>query len=49
MDYYKDTLVGVKRIEYEIWVRYYNKYKYNYTVLRKVQGFMRKIINNHKK
>lgn len=49
IDYYKDSLIGVKRIEYEIWARSYRKYEYNYAVLRKVQFFMRKIRNYHKR
>jgi len=49
IDYFKDYLIGVKRIEYEIWARFYRKYKYNYAALQKVQSFMRKIRNYHKR
>ena len=41
ISYFKDTLVGVKRVEYAIWARSYRKYKYNYAILHRIQLFMR--------
>jgi len=41
--YYKNTMKGMKALEYRIWMRSFNKYKGNYTELKKVRDLMRKI------
>jgi hypothetical protein len=41
--YYKNTMKGMKALEYRIWTRSFNKYKGNYTELKKVRDLIRKI------
>jgi hypothetical protein len=41
--YYKNTMKGMKALEYRIWMRSFNKYKGNYTELKKVRDLIRKI------
>jgi LAGLIDADG endonuclease len=43
IDYYKNTMKGMKALEYRIWSRSFNKYKGNYIELDKVRNLMRKI------
>ena len=43
IDYYKNTMKGMKALEYRIWSRSFNKYKGNYIKLDKVRNLMRKI------
>jgi len=41
--YYKNTMKGMKALEYRIWARSFNKYKGNYIELNKVRNLIRKI------
>ena len=43
IDYYKNTMKGMKALEYRIWSRSFNKYKGNYIELDKVRNLIRKI------
>lgn len=43
IDYYKNTMKGMKALEYKIWSKSFNKYKGNYIELNKVRDLMRKI------
>ena len=41
--YYKNTMKGMKALEYRIWARSFNKDKRNYIELNKVRNLIRKI------
>ena len=43
IDYFKDTMKGVKSLEYKIWARSYVKYKGNYEKLSNIRDTIRKI------
>lgn len=43
IDYFKDTMKGVKSLEYKIWARSYVKYKGNYEKLLNIRDTIRKI------
>ena len=43
IDYFKDTMKGVKSLEYKIWARSYTKYKGNYDKLSNIRDTIRKI------
>ena len=48
IDYYKDTFVGMKSVEYRIWSRTYFKHKGNFEKLLNIQQQLRRIRNKHK-
>jgi hypothetical protein len=43
IDYFKDTMKGVKSLEYKIWARSYVKYKGNYEKLSDIRKTIRKL------
>jgi len=43
LDYFKDTMKGVKSLEYKIWARSYTKHKGNYDKLSNIRDTIRKI------
>lgn len=43
IDYFKNTMKGVKSLEYKIWARSYTKHKGNYKKLSSIRDFIRKI------
>ena len=43
IDYFKNTMKGVKSLEYKIWARSYTKHKGNYKKLSTIRDFIRKI------
>lgn len=43
IDYFKDTMKGVKSLEYKIWARSYVKHKGNYEKLSNIRDTIRKI------
>ena len=43
IDYFKDTMKGVKSLEYKIWARSYIKYKGNFDKLSSIRNTIRKI------
>lgn len=43
IDYFKDTMKGVKSLEYKIWARSYTKYKGNYDKLSNIRDTIRKM------
>jgi len=45
--YFKNTMKGMKSVEYRIWVRSYNKYKGNYEKLLKIRDIIRKMKKNY--
>lgn len=46
IDYFQDTMKGMKSLEYRIWSRSYNKYKGNFEKLLKIRNMIRKLRNN---
>ncbi len=44
--YFKDTMKGVKSLEYRIWARSYNKNKGDYDKLHKIRDLVRKLRKN---
>ena len=44
--YFKDTMKGVKSLEYRIWARSYSKNKGNYDKLHKIRDMVRKLRKN---
>lgn len=46
IDYFKDTMKGVKSLEYKIWARSYNRNKGNYKKLYLVRDMVRKLRKN---
>ena len=44
--YFKDTMKGVKSLQYRIWARSYSKNKGDYVKLHKVRDMVRKIRKN---
>ena len=47
--FFKDTMKGVKSLEYRIWARSYAKHKNNYNKLYEIRELVRKLRNNLKK
>lgn len=43
IDYFSNTMKGMKSVEYRIWARSYNKYKKNYEKLYKIRNILRKL------
>lgn len=43
LDYFKDTMKGVKSLKYKIWARSYTKHKGNYDKLSNIRDTIRKI------
>ena len=43
IDFFKNTMKGVKSLEYRIWARTYHKYKGNYTKLSEIRDIIRKL------
>jgi len=43
INYYKNTMKGMKALEYKIWAKSYIKYKGNFLELNKIRNFMRDI------
>jgi hypothetical protein len=43
IDYYKNTMKGMKALEYWIWARSYTRYKGNFEKLNDTRNMMRKI------
>lgn len=43
IEYFHNTMKGMKSLEYRIWVRSYNKYKGDYEKLSNVRDILRKI------
>jgi hypothetical protein len=43
IDYYKNTMKGMKALEYRIWAKSFTKYRGNYNELNKVRNLIRKI------
>ena len=43
INYYKDTMKGMKTVEYKIWAKSFLKYKGNYSELNKTRELMKKI------
>lgn len=43
IDYFKNTMKGMKSLEYRIWARSYVKHKGNFTKLDQVRNYTRKI------
>lgn len=43
IDYYKNTMKGMKALEYRIWAKSFNKHKGNFVELNKVRDLIRKI------
>jgi hypothetical protein len=43
IDYYRDTMKGMKSLEYRIWSRSFSKKKQDYTTLMKTRELMRSI------
>lgn len=48
IDYFKNTLIGMKSLEYRIWSRSYEKHKGNYKQLLIIQNQLRNMRNKHK-
>lgn len=48
IDYFKNTLIGMKSVEYRIWARSYEKHKGNYKKLLIIQNQLRNMRNKHK-
>jgi hypothetical protein len=48
IDYFSNTLKGMKSVEYRIWSRSYLKHKGDYNTLLSVQSHMRHLRNKHK-
>jgi hypothetical protein len=48
IDYYKDTFVGMKSLEFRIWARTYFKHRGDFEKLLHTQQQLRKIRNKHK-
>lgn len=46
IDFFKNTMKGVKSLEYRIWSRTYTKYKGNYTKLSNVRDIIRNLRKN---
>lgn len=46
--YFKNTLIGMKSVEYRIWSRSYEKHKGNYNKLLIIQNQLRNMRNKHK-
>ncbi len=44
--YFKDTMKGVKSLEYRIWARSYNRNKGDYDKLHKIRDMVRKLKKN---
>ena len=48
IDYFKNTMKGVKSFEYRIWARSYVKHKGNYSKLYEIRHTMRELRSSHK-
>jgi Cytochrome C and Quinol oxidase polypeptide I/LAGLIDADG endonuclease len=48
INYFKNTLIGMKSVEYRIWSRSYHKHKGNYKKLLIIQNQLRNMRNKHK-
>lgn len=48
IEYFNNTMKGVKSLEYKIWARSYVKYKNDYNKLYKIRDFVRKLRKNSK-
>nr|AFD95919.1 intron-encoded LAGLIDADG endonuclease family protein [Talaromyces stipitatus] len=46
IEYFNNTMKGMKSLEYRIWVRSYIKYKNNFDKLYKIRNFVRKLRKN---
>jgi hypothetical protein len=43
IDYFKNTMKGMKSVEYRIWSRSYTKYKGNFVKLNKIRDIIKKL------
>jgi len=48
IEYFRNTMKGVKSLEYKIWARSYVKYKNNYSKLYEIRNLIRKLRKNIK-
>jgi hypothetical protein len=48
IEYFKNTMKGIKSLEYKVWARSYVKHKNNYEKLYEIRNIIRKIRLSHK-